>query len=245
MDKPMAHALFLAAAILSASELAAQADSAAATGVVVGVVRDSLGNAMRGAIVAVRGLRVESNELGAFRLLGFPAGTSALRVRRVGYLPLNMQLVLIAGDTLTARLTLARLVTLDSIDVVEARSGIAEFEERRAQKVGHFITRADFERSPSRRVADFLARVPGLHIATNRSRSESFALSGRGAISMSSGPCYALVYLDGLPVYRGAPNLPFNLSALAAVDIEGIEYYRGGAGPRRSTTARGRRAACS
>lgn len=230
MPKPLAvlPLLWLVATIgLSPRVLAAQSDRSA--GVVVGVVRDSVGNAVPGAIVSVRDKRAETNERGAFRLVDVPSGTNALRVRRVGYLPLNMQLTLVASDTLTARLTLARIVTLDSIDISASRSGIAEFEERRAQNVGHFITRADFEKYPSRRVADFLGKVPGLRVASNRARGESYALSGRGAISLSSGPCYAQVYLDDFPVYRGAPHAPFNLNTLAAVDVEGIEYYRGGA----------------
>lgn len=220
--------LFQAAAGGSTRALGAQA--VPATGVLIGVVRDSLGNAVPGASVTVRDRRVETNALGAFRMVEVPAGTNALRVRRVGYLPLTMQVTMLPSDTLTARLTMTRVVTLDSIDVAAARSGIAEFEERRAQKVGHFISRAEFARYPTRRVADFLGRVPGLRILSSRSRGESFATSGRGPISMSASPCYTQVYLDDFPVYRGPPHPPFNLNSLAAVDVEGIEYYRGGAG---------------
>ena len=186
--------------------------------------------AVPGAVISVRDRQTQTNQLGAFLLTPVPTGTHSLHVRRLGYLPLTMQVTMFDGDTLTARLTLARVVTLDSIEVATARSGIAEFEERRANGAGHYITRDELARYPTRRVADVLGRVPGLRVSSNRSRGESYAMSARGPISLSGTPCYTQVYVDGFPVYSGPPSPAFNLNTVSVVDVEGIEFYRGGAG---------------
>lgn len=210
------------AAILTPRTSGAQA---AGTAVVLGTVKDSLGRAVSGAVVSVKDQQTSTNADGAFEFAGVPTGVHPLQVRRIGFVSQSRQVTLFEGDTLRAVLTLARLVTLDSIEVAASGSGIAEFEERRATGSGHYITRAQLRASRNRRVSDVLARVPGMRVQASRSRGESYATSSR---STASAPCYAAVYIDDFPVYTGPPHSPFNLNTLSVADIEGIEFYRSG-----------------
>lgn len=221
--KPAAVALILATALLWPRTARSQDTTARGRAVLVGVVRDSAGHAVPGALIVVRGRQTQTNALGAFQLSPVPAGTTTLFARHIGYAPLSLQVTLFDGDTLTTRITMARIVTLDSVDVI-AQRGIEEFEERRASGAGTYITREELAKHPSWRLPDFLSRVPGMRVGGSRSSGTAYALQGR----LSGSTCYSLVYLDNVPVYFPGQPL-FNLHTIPPQDIEGIEYYRGGA----------------
>jgi hypothetical protein len=54
----------------------------------------------------------------------------------------------------------------------------------------------------------------------------SNALDGDDVVRGAVPACYAMVYLDGYPVYRGTPREPlFNLNSLTAADVESLEFY--------------------
>ncbi len=199
--------------------------------VLAGHVVDGEGQAIEGADVTIRDLRTQTDATGAFRLRGIAAGTHEVTVRHVGHGPLSLRLTFAAADTLVHRLVLMRIVELDSVEVTASRSGIDEFERRRASGGGgHFLTRDQIGRYQTKVMADVLRQLPGLRVSAGRSgRGELYAINARGAVTiMGPASCYVHVYVDDTPMYTGGMQPPYNLYSLSAADLEGIEYYQGG-----------------
>jgi hypothetical protein len=199
--------------------------------VLSGRVVDAQGQPINGADVTLLDRRVVTDGQGAFRLRDIPAGTHTLAVRHLGHSPLARQIEFAPDDSLVERLVLARVAALDSVTVTGHRSGVAEFEERRASGGGgHFVTREQIDKYPTKRMADVLRPLPGLRVSAGRGgRGDLYAINSRGTITILGPPtCYVHVYVDGAPMYTGGMQQPYNLNSLSASDIEGIEYYQGG-----------------
>jgi len=133
-------------------------------------------------------------------------------------------------------------VTLDSVTVTAARPMLSEFEERRAAKMGHFLTRLDLAKDEARALPDILAQLPGLDIARDGGRA--WVVSGRGAVVTSlraprparpardgasddsRRACYADVYVNGVHMYQGKEGeVLFDVSTMSPAMVEGIEFY--------------------
>ncbi|MDQ3698292.1 MAG: TonB family protein [Gemmatimonadota bacterium] len=215
--------LAVLAALLSplrGSRLRAQANEASAT--IAGVVHDSLGAGLAGAEIAVPGtaLLARSDGGGAFSLRNVPPGTVSLRVRRLGYHPLTVELAAAAREDASVRVTMARLAQDLAPVVVRGVRGrytgpFAEFHRRREAGFGHFITRSEIERRNPIRLTDLLRHVPGIRISATRSISN--------AVRIRNSRCAPIVWLDGTPL-----TMPeFDLDALTPSTIEGLEVYSG------------------
>ncbi|MEP7347945.1 MAG: carboxypeptidase-like regulatory domain-containing protein, partial [Gemmatimonadaceae bacterium] len=81
-----------AVACLTAGALPAQE---VGTGGITGIVRDTLGAAISGAEITLRGspLRLETDERGEFKLAKVPAGSLTILVRRIGFRPDTAELM--------------------------------------------------------------------------------------------------------------------------------------------------------
>lgn len=133
-------------------------------------------------------------------------------------------------------------VPLEVVSVIAARSVIAEFEERRLGHVGHFITREQLDPQQYRKMADVLSQLPGARVLRGYG-SHAWVSGGRGQVSMRAAPldrwdiqrgakpaCYCDVYVDGAIVYAsGGPAQLFDINTISPGEIEGVEYYSGGA----------------
>jgi Carboxypeptidase regulatory-like domain len=110
-------AAWFAAAMMVVSQ------SAAAQGVIDGVVRDKLaGIALPFSGVSIVGGSTErlTNADGGFRLTDLPPGVVRLRVRHVGFSPLDTQVVVRDGDTTRLSVRLVRIpVTLAAVRVTD------------------------------------------------------------------------------------------------------------------------------
>lgn len=86
------------------------------------------------------------------------------------------------------------------------------------------VTREDLERTAETRVADYLARLPGVDV---RSRGP---LGGLSSVTIrGAGQNYVTVLVDGIEVSDpSTPQVSFDFGALATDDIERIEVLRGG-----------------
>lgn len=218
----------------AAQERAQQgARETASFGVVDGVVTDTLLRPIASADVTVlgTGARVITGDNGRFRMLQVPPGQYLLVVRRIGYAPTSGVIEVPAGDTLRLAYTLNRsLMTLDTVRTRERRvtMRMLEFEQRRAQGVGQFITIEEIERRGSLQAADFLRNVRGVNISriTNDQFAGMVALSrreGGSVLGEGSGACAMQILLDGIILPRS-----FNLELLPAPkQIAGIEVYTG------------------
>jgi hypothetical protein len=219
-------------------ERAAQAptpgETAPGRGVIDGLVTDTLLNPLNSADVTVvgTGARVTTSENGRFRFLQVPAGQYLLVVRRIGYAPTSGIIEVPADDTLRLSYTLLRsTVLLDTVRVRETRVSMRmlEFEQRRRQGQGQFITQDDIERRGSLAATDFLRNVRGLEV----SRITTQAFAGSLAISRREGGgvtdqgqqryCVMQVLLDGIVLPQN-----FDLDLLPPPkQIAGIEVYTG------------------
>ena len=204
-------------------------------GVVDGVVTDSLLRPLGAADVSVVGIgaRVVTSENGRFRLLQVPPGQYLLVARRIGFAPTSGIIQVPVDDTLRLAYTLNRSANmLDTVRVKERRVSLrmAEFEGRRMQGIGQFITQEDIERRGSTQVADFLRLMHGINVSpqTNEQFAGNIALSKREGGSLGgdgSGACAMQVFLDGIVMPRF-----FNLDLLPSPKlIAGIEVYSGAA----------------
>jgi len=217
----------------AAQERAKQVDQAPIASVIDGIVTDTLLQPIASAEVAVLGTsaRVVTGANGRFRMIQVPAGQFLLVVRRIGYSPTSGVIEVPAGDTLRLSYTLNRsVIALDTIRTRERRVTLRmlEFEQRRSQGVGQFITQEEIDRRGSLQVSDFLRNVRGLNVSriTNDQFMGTVALSRREAGSVlgeGSGACAMQVLLDGIILPRN-----FNLELLPPPkQIAGIEVYTG------------------
>jgi hypothetical protein len=203
-------------------------------GVIDGIVTDTMLVPLDAAEVSVVGVgaRVVTSANGRFRILQVPPGQYLLVVRRIGYSPTSGIIDVPAVDTLKLSYTLTQSVyALDTIRVRERRVSLrmAEFETRRRQGLGQFVTQEEIEARGSQATHDFMRRFRGVQISTNT--TEVFGgtqiYSRREGGGYTSGGqqayCPMQVMLDGIimPSY-------FNLDFLPPPkQIAGIEAYTG------------------
>ena len=134
---------------------------------------------------------VRTDSLGQARLTGVPLGAHRVRVRRLGFVPSDITLNF-EHDTTDAVFRLEQSPTqLSSVDVTAGAVpvGLRDFEMRRKQGVGRFLTEADLSREQNREFTDVAtARFPGLtvktdergrpHVASTRANCGSAQASG-------------------------------------------------------------------
>lgn len=205
-----------------------------------GQVRDESGRPLSGASLAVVGTRVagESDDAGAFTLAGLAEGEAALVVRRIGFAPETLGVIVANGVATPVVVALRRIaLPLDAVVVHGrryVRGPMAGFYARMERGNGRFITGEQIDRRNVRRMSDLLRGIPGLRIESRRYGVQSFRLRGATVAP--------LVWLDGAPMGAGEVDLDnFDPRTFA-----GIEIYSGPAtvpaeygGSRTMTTSGG------
>lgn len=191
------------------------------TGFVAGVVRDSAGVVVVGAQVRLAGLlgRGTTATDGSFRLAA-PGGDRMLLVRRLGFRPESLAVVIPPGGTteVSVRLvatpqTLAPVVVATT-DIRRYAPRLRAFHERRERGFGRFFTAEDIDRRNPAVVTDLLRTVPGTRITRQ---------GGQSVVTFRGQNCVPLIWIDGAPAVAGYldPDL-FQPNSLA-----GIEVYSG------------------
>lgn len=189
------------------------------------------------------GKRAQSNVNGAFRITDVSRGSHRVQVRRIGFAPVDTNLVV--GDSAAFRLALHPVSTLDSVVVVDRAVDrrLASFEENRRVGLGRFLTREHLDRLGESKLSLALDGSLGLQLIRGRS-NQTWAARGRSTQSFNGTDlrrpddfdarrgapraCYAKVYVDGVVAYRGVDGEPlFDLNLMSAADVEAIEYYAG------------------
>ncbi|BAH38504.1 MAG TPA: hypothetical protein DGD08_03040 [Gemmatimonas aurantiaca] len=200
-----------------------------------GVVTDSLLRPLNSADVTVvgTGARVVTSENGRFRMLQVPPGQYLLIVRRIGFAPTSGMIEVPARDTLRLSYVLER--SNNMLDTMRIRGTrvtmrMREFEQRRQQGVGQFVTQEEIERRGSLATADFLRYMRGVEVSqvTTQLWGGTQVYSRREGAGMSDGVganCAMQVLLDGIILPKN-----FNLDLLPPPkQIAGIEVYSGAA----------------
>jgi hypothetical protein len=189
----------------------------------IGRVIDSVGAGLMGAEISVRrlnGIRAISGDSGDFRVSGLPPGTVVFNVRRIGYEAATFTAVLKPGKTHRTNFTLsASAQALPAVAVSDTQTQshwLDQFNARKFNGHGTFITRAEIVKYGARTGIDVIRNVPGIRIATSRNGMTSRVLMSR----TTNRACAPTMYLHGLP-YSGTME-DFN-----ADDIEAVELYVG------------------
>jgi hypothetical protein len=159
---------------------------------VVGVARVDDGAPIAGAEVFLPALRLlqRTDSLGQARIRGVPVGMHRVRVRLIGFVPSDVELKF-EGDTTGAVFRLERsAVQLSRVDVAadEVPIRLKDFEMRRKQGIGRFLTEPDFARDANRDFTDVASvRFPGLVVRTDEAGKPHIASTRSNCGSTSGG----------------------------------------------------------
>ncbi|HYC52193.1 MAG TPA: carboxypeptidase regulatory-like domain-containing protein [Gemmatimonadaceae bacterium] len=202
--------LGLSFGLFSASTAAAQEHA------IVGVVEDSVGRPVAGAEVRIGSTVQRSDDQGRFRFLIPRQDSVSIDVLRLGYAPVHFRIVFPGRDD---EITITLDALAQAIDTVQVRERdlraltmLRGFDERRALGLGSYITRDFIERRNTTNVVELIRDQPGITVR----RGGAILFARHDARS-----CAPDIYLDG----QHAPGL--NPQSINAMDLEGIELYRG------------------
>jgi len=204
------------------------------TTILVGAGDATTGAFLPGVQIRIASLKMAqvTDSMGEARLMGVRDGTYMIEARRVGYAPLTAPILVHREDSVEVVMLLrAKVTQLDTMRVTSAAitAHLREFEERRARRVGQFITAAQIDSVPGSTLQALLeSKVhgvtatgeTGLHIMSGR-MSTSGALSTGTA---GAGPCWPVVYLDGLKLLDDTGRGP-DIGFINLLSIGGVEYY--------------------
>jgi len=232
----------IAAAILAIPNLALAQGS---TGTVRGQVsRASRTGPIAGAQVFVVGTRAGgvTDAEGRYSFTGVPTGTQTIRVRALGFQPVDKTVEITAGQVVTADFSVtATAISLDEV-VVTGTAGSA-----RKREVGNSIGQVKLSEAPevTSNVSNLLTgRVAGVSVSGgtgNSGAGSSIRLRGTTSVALSNQP---LIYVDGVrtrsdeyprngvftgTTQRGANAYGSPLNDINPEDIERIEIVKGAA----------------
>lgn len=188
----------------------------------VGIVKDSTGTAIEGAVVDIEGATARTNAKGAFQLWTGNIDTLTISVRRLGFIPVSAMVAarnrqwdtvvveMDANPQILAALTVKGAATRRAL-------GLRDFEERRANGLGIFVTRAEITDRNVFRPSDVLRNKRGVHLVrlANGYYGVRFAAYSAGR----RGSCTPDIWIDG-QMARG-----MEIDDVSATDIEGMELY--------------------
>lgn len=190
-----------------------------------GLVRDSADAPIPFATVVWGEARqvITTSDSGAFALTDIPPGKTRFTVRRLGYLPVDFDLVLKPG---TLKPVVVHLVpaapSLTTVDVHahaargddtyrDDRFAATGFFDRKAHLTGYFISPEEVERRHPAYVSDLLYAVPGVMLVGRPHTSSAHYIS-------TTDHCRLELYLDGHPAGDGD-------DLITGSDIKAVEVY--------------------
>ena len=200
-----------------------------------GMLVDTAGDPIAYARVTGGGVDSWTDRLGRFRLDLRAPGALRIDVRRIGFAPLEVNLIVTKDTTIS--------VTMQPLPVslahvrIEAEASVRALEvsgfyERLRQKekganTGHFITAEDLEGRGGKSVTSFLQGVPGLRIV----RFSTGSMEWDAAFGNSR--CIMTVYLNGMRLPPRSENrvgaqgrVPPDIDEfITPREIAGIEVY--------------------
>lgn len=188
------------------------------------------------------GMIVRTDSMGLFRFVGLKAGQHIVEVRRLGARPRRDTVSLSAGAETAREISIAEAAT--PLDTVRATSQVRyrtkplrDFEDRRARGLGRFIAEAELRQHDNQSLPAILqTRITGIRFLTYRSMMLAASTRGGtfGASTQTladpkdrSSPrgCWIDVFLDGLAIYTGPPQIAPDVSRMRVMEFGGIEYY--------------------
>jgi hypothetical protein len=190
-----------------------------------GTVHDSRGAPLQYAVVSLRGLNREArtDSVGVFKFVELKAGDLVLDVRRLGYQPRIVALVIPLANSTPLRVILEEgVVKLATVEVSEQNKRVKKymeaFERRRRSGSGQFVTRGELIARNPTRLSDALRDLPGIQISRVGVRGTTLRFTSSASIRRDCVPQY---WVDG-QLARGA-----DVDDFPPGDVEGIELYSG------------------
>jgi hypothetical protein len=235
----------LVAALCAAQPVCAQQKLSVLKG---NVLADSSELPIRGAEVSVPRLRLTTTTAvdGSFRLSGISSGREIVMVKRLGFASITTTLNFAPGDSIdTDFILLPSAQNLPGVRIKGQAQDrkLAEFNRRKAEGFGHFLTSDQLEKMQTRAMAEVLNTIPGPQIYRSNVSSAAWVASARGQQSINNtfqvdqmdvnrgapnGQCYAAVFLDGNPVFTAQNGQAlFDINSIPTASVAGIEYYAG------------------
>lgn len=219
------HARVIATLLLVATATAGGQARSMRAGAVSGTVKDSSGNPIPDVEVTALKIAkvVRTDTAGEFVIGGIPSGPTDLSFRRLAYSPVVRSVEVPVDDTTDLDVTLGVAAQQLTAVVVQADANriraMADFENRRKQGIGHFITRADIEARHPLELSDMMRMIPGaVLVPTGLGRVNlRFARAGPGN-------CPPQFFIDGVQANG------FNIDDMPPGDVEGVEIYAGPGG---------------
>lgn len=204
------------------------------TGVIDGAVSDSSLRPISFAEVTIlrTEIKLQTNSIGRFRFNDVPPGQYLLIVRRIGFRPISSIIQVGTRDTLRLSFIMEPSIqSLDRVVVTEERRSLRmlEFEQRRQQGWGFFLTGEQIEKRNLPVAADYLRLAPSISLAPSHNASgipDLVAISKREGGSIygdGAGACAMQIVVDNVPM---PPRFPLELLPTPK-EIAGIEVYDG------------------
>lgn len=223
-------------------------DAQANTTQLAGRLTAADGSPVAGAEVMVAGsvLAYRSDSAGRFLVEGVPMGELRIRVRALGFAPLDTLIVLPERSS-SVTLTMGRSVQQLAPVVTEAvlpygkplryqhTSKFDDFYERRAKRPGTFFTREDIELSGRNTAMELISTAPGVRLNWRSDGTAVVRVARCTATSIYGAPRdrgdtdhgWLSVFIDGQRIGRGGQGQIETLAQLKANEIETMEVYRG------------------
>ena len=215
-------------------------------GTITGLVTEAAGQRPIGSVqvfLVGTSLGTLSRDNGRYIILNVPAGDYTIRVERIGYQAMEMQIAVAAGSALEQDFALTQqALGLDEL-VVTGTAGAA-----RRREVGNSIAQLNIDEEivgPPENVDALLqGRIPGMSVTQSSASVGGGAMIRlRGNVSMTQSN-QPLIYIDGVRVrsegfaknvppvgYSGRSNNDVSspLNSIAPQDIERVEIIKGAA----------------
>jgi hypothetical protein len=194
------------------------------TATLTGVVRALTGAAVPAAqvhLLGAKGTAVTDAE-GRYTLVGLPAGTHQIEVRRIGYGITNAWVELRSGATAKGDVRMERVVNLDSVRVVAVSTRYKEFAAHQKMGLGgRFIGPDEIRRRHFNRTSDLVRSMTGLVVENGRSGRTRVYLAGGG------NRCIMNVAINGFSGWSDDPDA-FSVDDVPPRDVGAIEIHGGG-----------------
>lgn len=177
------------------------------------------------------GLKGITDYFGDARFTGLHKGRYTVHARRMGFAPLAAEVLVSGRDSLEVTLLMASTVHAlaeVTVDATVPSPFLKEFEERRRQGKGHYITDSVIRASLGIPLEDILtSRLEGVRVL--RGTTGAFTpYSARGPNSLKGGLCLIAVYWNGVRIVNGRTTTAVDIPTAF---IGGIEFYNPGTIP--------------
>jgi hypothetical protein len=174
------------------------------------------------------GVVASTNWIGEATLQRIPRGMQRIEVRKLGYAPAEIQIV-VRTDTVGPVFRLEAAPSLDTVRITAQNHPrrMDEFFSRLRMGIGRFLTDSVLAKEKNRDLALVLSmRFPGVRAQWCDSCHSYTLVSTRGSGGLLSSACGVDVYLDGL-------RLGGDAMAMDPGDLAGAELYSMASAPAR------------